>query len=133
MIGQVVERRDGAALLAFVAQVLAAYAGRRVIIVWDNLNVHCDGPTRRWSTFNARHEGRCTFVHTPKHASWCNQVEIWFSILQRRVLRYGSFDSAARLEREVRAFIAIWNAHEAHPFRWKFSGNFVQSRRARAA
>ncbi len=53
-----------------------------------------------------------------------NQVEIWFSILARRVLRYGSFASATELSKAVRAFITHWNAREAHPFRWTFRGRF---------
>jgi len=54
-----------------------------------------------------------------------NQVEIWFSILQRRVLRYGSFESLQDVARDVLGFIRHWNRHEAHPFRWTFAGRFV--------
>ncbi len=61
-------------------------------------------------------------MYTPLHASWVNQVEIWFSILQRRVLKYGSFRSSEELRRSVLAFIRHWNQHEAHPFRWTFRG-----------
>ena len=50
--------------------------------------------------------------------------DIWFSILARRVLRYGSFTSVAELTAAVRGFITHWNAHEAHPFRWTFRGHF---------
>ena len=93
-----------------------------VYVVWDNLNVHHDGPDKRWTKFNERHGNRFRFVHTPKHASWVNQIELWFSILQRRVLRYGSFASKRALSASVVAFIQHWNRHEAHPFRWTFRG-----------
>jgi hypothetical protein len=113
-------------------EVARRYRGKQVYVVWDNLNVHEEGPSQRWSRFNARHAGRFHFVHTPLHASWVNQIEVWFSILQRRVLRYGSFDHANRLVLEVEAFIRYWNAHEKRPFRWRFSGNFEAPRRAAA-
>ena len=64
--------------------------------------------------------GRFHFVYPPKHASWVNQIELGFSILQRRVLRYGSFASKRALSASVVSFIRHWNLHEAHPFRWTF-------------
>jgi DDE superfamily endonuclease len=95
------------------------YPTGRVYVVWDNLNIHHG---ERWKKFNRRHRGRFRFVHTPLHASWVNQVEIWFSILQRRVLKHGSFVSAAELTARVLGFVRHWNRHEAHPFRWTFRG-----------
>lgn len=132
VFGRVVEHRTADALVAFMEDVARRYRSKQVYVVWDNLNVHEDGPSQRWTRFNARHAGRFHFVHTPLHASWVNQIEVWFSILQRRVLRYGSFDHASRLALEVEAFIRYWNAHEKRPFRWRFSGNFEAPRRAAA-
>ena len=108
-------------------QVARRHPGRRIIVVWDNLNIHHEGKERRWTAFNERHGDRLTFVHTPLHASWVNQVEIWFSILQRRVLRHGSFDGLAMLRDQVMGFIRYWNRYDARPFRWTFSGRFVQT------
>lgn len=102
----------------------------KVVVIWDNLNVHHDGPAKRWSAFNQRHGGRFTFVHTPKHASWLNQVECWFSILERRVLRHASFPDVATVNERVEGFIAHWNEAEAHPFNWTFRGRFEPRREA---
>lgn len=132
VLGRVVEHRTGEALVEFMDEVARRYRGKKVYVVWDNLNVHEDGPSQRWRRFNARHAGRFHFVHTPLHASWVNQIEVWFSILQRRVLRYGSFEHASRLALEVEAFIRYWNAHEKRPFRWRFSGSFERPRRTAA-
>jgi transposase len=121
VIGRCSRRRKGADLLRFMEAVAKRYPHQRVTIVWDNLNIH-SGP--QWEAFNRRHRGRFRFVYTPLHASWVNQVEIWFSILARRVLRYGSYASPTELTSAVRAFITHWNAHEAHPFRWNFRGRF---------
>ena len=90
--------------------------------MWDNLNVHY-GPDVE--AFNARQGGRFHFVYTPLHASWVNQVEIWFSILQRRVLKHGSFSSPSDLEAAVMAFIRHWNEVERRPLRRRFRGEFV--------
>jgi transposase len=102
-----------------------------VYVVWDNLNIHGDGPSRRWSAFNARHGDRFHFVHTPLHASWVNQIEIWFSILQRRVIRRGSFRSGEELKWRILGFIGRHNRVDAKPFKWKFRGTSLR-RRARA-
>ncbi len=114
-------------------QLAERYKGRDVYVVWDNLNIHCDGRAMRWTEFNRRHGGRFHLVYTPLHASWVNQVEIWFSILQRRVLRHGSFESVVAVRKAVERFIAYWNRVEARPFRWTFTGRFEQAPSARAA
>jgi transposase len=110
-------RRTGENLVAFFETLAMKYPTGPVFVVLDNLNVH---KGVRWETFNARHDGRFHFVYTPLHASWINQIEIWFSILQRRVIKHGSFPTQAVLTRTVLGFIAYWNRVEAHPFRWRF-------------
>jgi hypothetical protein len=114
VFGQCGPTRTAEDLLRFMERIAARYPGE-VYIVWDNLNIHC-GP--RWDDFNRRHGGRFHFVYTPLHASWMNQVEVWFGILQRRVLRYGSFQNLAALTKKITGFIRHWNRREAHPFRW---------------
>jgi transposase len=64
---------------------------------------------------------RIQFIYTPTHTSWLNQVEIWFSILVRRVLKRGDFSSVEDLRAKVLAFIAYFN-QTAKPFRWTFTG-----------
>jgi transposase len=67
-------------------------------------------------------EHRIRFVYTPRHASWLNQVEIWFSILSRRALKRASFDSLEALEKRLTDFIEYFNAVLAKPFRWTYAG-----------
>jgi hypothetical protein len=64
---------------------------------------------------------RIAFHLTPKHASWVNQIEIWFSILVRKLLRRGNFTSKAHLKQRI-AFIDYFNATMAKPFRWTMIG-----------
>ncbi len=121
VISQCRLRRTAADLAAFMESIAKAYPRGKIYIVWDNLNIHA---RKRWTAFNRRHGNRFRFVYTPIHASWVNQIEIWFSILHRRVLKFGSFASTAELTRAVACFNAHWNRREAHPFRWTFTGEF---------
>jgi hypothetical protein len=66
--------------------------------------------------------GRHVVHFTPKHGSWLNQIEIWFGVLSRRVLRRGSFKSVDDLARQILAYIAHYNAHFAHPYEWTYTG-----------
>jgi transposase len=65
---------------------------------------------------------RITFHFTPRHASWMNQIEIWFSILVRKLIRRGSFTSQQDLKAKIEAFIAYFNQTLAKPFRWTYTG-----------
>jgi hypothetical protein len=65
---------------------------------------------------------RIVFHYTPKHASWMNQIEIWFSILARKLLKRGTFSSVAELKAKVLAFVEYFNRTMATPFRWTYQG-----------
>jgi transposase len=65
---------------------------------------------------------RVVFHYTPKHASWMNQVEIWFSILARKLLKRGNFTSVESLIAKVLAFIDYYNHTMAKPFKWTYKG-----------
>ena len=65
---------------------------------------------------------RIVFHYTPKHASWMNQVEIWLSILVRKVIKRGNFASVEDLKRKVLAFIEYYNRTMAKPFKWTYQG-----------
>jgi hypothetical protein len=65
---------------------------------------------------------RIRFVYPPKHTSWMNQVELWFSILVRRLLRRGSFASVEDLRQRLLAFITYFNETMAKPFKWTYAG-----------
>ena len=65
---------------------------------------------------------RIRFVYTPKRASWLNQVEIWFSILVRRLLKRASFSSVEDLRQRILAFIEYFNKTLAKPFKWTYTG-----------
>lgn len=128
IVAEVVRRRTAEATVAFMEKVAARYPTGDVYIIWDNLNTHKDGPTKRWTTFNERHGKRFHFTYTPIHASWLNQVEVWFSILEKRVLKHADFASLAAAEKRVVGYVAYWNAHLAHPFRWTWRHHKAEER-----
>jgi transposase len=70
---------------------------------------------------------KIVFVYTPKHCSWLNQIECWFSILTRRLLnKRSSFISVEDLQKKIAQFIDFYNAHMSKPFKWKFAGKLLK-------
>lgn len=65
---------------------------------------------------------RLRFIYVPKHSSWLNQVEIWFSVVVRRVLKRGEFTSLDALRQRLLDFIDYFNRTMAKPYRWTYTG-----------
>jgi transposase len=86
---------------------------KTVHIVCDHVSTHHGKDVRKWV---AKHS-RCVFHFTPVHCSWMNQVEQWFSLLQRKRLRIADFESKEHLQAKLSPFICEWN-QQAHPFNW---------------
>ena len=95
-------------------------ARKRVIAILDDLSTHKTAEVRDWL---AAHK-RWRFVFTPTHASWLNQVEIFFSILARRLLRHGAFTSEENLALQMLTFVEHYNL-TATPFAWTYTGKVL--------
>ncbi|MEU5157791.1 IS630 family transposase [Glycomyces sp. NPDC021274] len=120
--GQVVveelPRNDSAHFIRFLARLERCIPTDLTIhLVLDNGSSHTSKATRAWL---AKHP-RIVAHYTPKHASWLNQVEIFFSLLARAVLRHGDFSSRADLLEKVTDF-AIAHNETARPFSWNYKG-----------
>ena len=133
VFGAVRPNRKADTLVAFMDALAAHWPDHEIVIVWDNLNIHHDGPNGRWTEFNGRHAGRFEFVYTPVHASWLNQVEIWFSIIERRLYRHGSFTGYDDIKAQTEGYIGHWNNREARPFRWTWRSDRTHTGVANAA
>lgn len=132
---------------AHLAQTVALDPQARWTFITDQLNTHQSEALVRWvaqvcqinadlgskgqsgilasqssrAVFLADPAHRIRFVYTPKHSSWLNQIELWFSILVRRLLKRGSFGSTDELGQRLLAFIAFFN-RTAQPFKWTYTG-----------
>ncbi len=91
------------------------YPSGRGHFVMDNLSAHDTPDVNEWLDEHPR----WTRHFTPKHASWLNQIECWFSILQRRVITRGSFSSTHHLAERINAYV-LWHLRTDQPFRWSY-------------
>jgi transposase len=105
------KRRRRVEFLDFMDEVVAAYPGQELHVVLDNLNTHKNNDDWLQAHPNV------SFHFTPTSASWLNQVEIWFSILQGKSLRGASFTSVQQLKKHIDDFIAAYNIN-SKPFKW---------------
>ena len=141
--------RNEADFAAHIGRTIATDPTAGWIFVADNLTTHCSATlvlliaglcalpteclgkkgtsgvlksvsTRKAFLTDASH--RIRFVYVPKHTSWLNQVEIWFSVLVRRVLRRGSFRSKSELRNRMLEFVEYFNRTMAKPYKWTYAG-----------
>jgi transposase len=117
VLGQTAPRHTSAEFVTFLGEVVATCPGDQPIhIILDNLSVHKAPAVREFLTAHPN----VTFHFTPTYSSWLNQVEIWFSKLQREVIDRGIFTSVADLRRKIMRYIRLYGK-TAKPFRWKYT------------
>jgi transposase len=117
VIGTPVEQHNSAAFVAFLESLLASVRGKREVhVILDNLSVH---KSRHVERFLADHP-RLHFHFTPTYSSWLNQVEIWFSKIERDVIARGVFTSVKDLARKLMRYIKRYNLHP-RPIKWRYS------------
>lgn len=139
--------RTEADFVAHIAQTVADDPEAPWIFITDQLNTHPSESLVRWvaqalgdtsdlgvkeksgilqsmatrAAYLAQPEHRIRFVYTPKHCSWLNQVEMWFGILVRRLLKRASFTSVGDLRQRILDFIGYFNRTLAKPFKWTYA------------
>jgi transposase len=113
-----IARNDSVTFVAFLTALDAAIdPDQEIHVVLDNGSSHTAKNTKAW----LRAHPRWRVYWTPPHASWLNMVEIWFSTLAKRVLRYGDFSNRSDLADKIEAFTILHN-ETARPYRWTYDG-----------
>jgi transposase len=125
VIAKTAERKRAREFIAFLdhldEQLVPTLTAVHVII--DNLSVHKSKAVKAWLAAHPRF----IFHYTPVHCSWLNQVEQWFSILQRKLLRHPNFTDLAALAQALCDFVGRWNRF-ARPFNWSRSITKIMAR-----
>ncbi len=134
--------------LEHIKSIVATDTNGEHIIICDQLNTHKSASLVEWIAKQIVYKGdlgikrrkgilksvksrmkfledkshRIRFLYTPKHCSWMNQIENWFGLLERKVIRKGEFNSTQVLEEKINAFILYFNKCMASSYNWKFQG-----------
>jgi transposase len=116
--GSCYDRHSNTEFLDFLQILDRTYPFGEMHIIVDNLSVHKHENVRKWLDSHPR----IKFHFTPTHASWLNQIEIWFSILGRKLLKRGIFSSPDELVAQIVDYIERYN-QTAQPFRWTYTGD----------
>lgn len=110
------------------------------LVVWFAVQINYEGPLGKKGrygilknmesrkAFLEKAEHRIRIVFTPKHCSWLNPIENWFSKLQRHVITHGNFSSVKELENKIENYIEFYNSCLIKPLEWKFKG-FIKAQK----
>lgn len=127
VIGECVDKNDSAAFIRFVRRIMEAHPTGKIYLILDNGTTHRSKETTRFF----EETPRLIPVFTPTHASWLNQVEIWFSMLSRQALRHVSFPNQEALRDRILQYIQTYNA-TARAFNWSSKGQPLAGRKVMA-
>lgn len=123
VLAQVTQRRKTEDVVRFLNLIAASYRKHPVLMITDNISTRRAPATREWMAAHPRF----SFVFTPTHGSWLNQVEIWFSILTSQCLKQRSFASTRKLANAIMRYVKRWNEESAHPFHWTYTGKVLHA------
>lgn len=112
------ERHTHQEFLAFLKYLYRKYPRRAMHLICDNFSAHKHSAVKQW----VAKRRRLTLHFTPTYASWLNQVEIWFRIFTRDVIRGGIWKSKRDLVKQIMAYIDHYNQTRAKPFKWTYTG-----------
>ena len=104
--------------LSFLKKLDRKYTNKKLHIIADNLSVHKHKEVKKW----LNRKRKITLHFTPTYSSWLNQVEIWFNILTKDVIKGGIWTSSNQLANQLMEYIKTYNATRAKPFQWTYTG-----------
>ncbi len=104
--------------LSFLKRLDRKYTNKKLHIIADNLSVHKHKDVKEW----LRRKRKVTLHFTPTYSSWLNQVEIWFNILTKDVVKGGVWSSSKQLADQLMLYVKTYNNTRAKPFQWTYTG-----------
>ena len=116
--GECIEKNNSDTFIRFLKKLVKEHPDKELHLIMDNGSSHRSKKTREWLA----RQKRLHVHYTPTHASWLNQIEIWFGILSRKVVRRGVFKSRSELVSKLLSYIDAYNI-DARPFEWTYTGN----------
>ena len=119
VLANTMESNNSENFLKFLKKIDRTYRGKKIHIIVDNLSVHKNKEVKKWL------EGKRKFqVHyTPTYSSWLNQVEIWFNMLTKDVIKGGIWKSTKQLADQLVEYVKTYNDTRAKPFEWTYTGS----------
>lgn len=104
--------------LKFLKKLDRSYRGKKLHIIVDNLSVHKNKEVKKW----LERKRKFIFHYTPTYSSWLNQVEIWFNLLTKDVIKGGIWKSSEQLASQLMEYVDTYNKTRAKPFEWTYTG-----------
>ncbi|HLR32320.1 MAG TPA: IS630 family transposase [Fodinibius sp.] len=118
-----VARNNSETFLKFLKHLDRKYRNVQIHLIMDNLSTHKNKKVKKWLA-----KKRKFHVHfTPTYASWLNQIEIWFSIMSRKILKDGVWHSRQQLVDQLMDYIKDYNENKAKPFNWTYGKEYVKN------
>lgn len=119
IIADTMENNNAENFLKFLKKLAKSYPRKKLFIIADNLSVHKHKSIKEWIGKNKR----ISIFHTPTYSSWLNQIEIWFNILTKDVLKGAVWKSKQQLIDQLMEYIKTYNKERAKPFNWTYKPN----------
>lgn len=116
-----IERNNASNFLKFLKLLDRKYRNVEIHIILDNLSVHKNKDVKEW----LNRKRKFHIHYTPTYSSWLNQIETWFSIMTRDVLKDSIWGSKRQLVDELMRYIKMYNTHKAKPFQWTYGNNKI--------
>jgi putative transposase len=117
------ESNNAANFLSFLKKLERKYRNKKLHIIADNLSIHKEKDVMKWISKNDNIE----IHYTPTYSSWLNQIEIWFNILTKDVIRGGIWKSKHDLASQIMTYIRNYNLTRAKPFQWNYTGECLKA------
>ncbi|MCG8320405.1 MAG: IS630 family transposase [Cytophagales bacterium] len=114
---QTIDKNNHVNFLKFLKKIYRKYPDKQLHIIVDNLNVHKHKKVKEW----VNSKKRLTMHFTPTYSSWLNQIEIWFNILSKDVLKGAIWHSKQQLVDQLMEYVQTYNATRAKPFQWNYA------------